>query len=239
MNQDKTIVYYTANAENPVFEQRILTDLKKKAGDIPIIIVSRKPIYEYGAGDLFHSGCSTQITGDGLSITDGPLGTNICVGEQPISYTSEWKQLLIGLKAAKTKYVIAAEADCLYPPEYFTFTPTEENMMYNYNNIIMVWKYKGGFYQKRGYCEGAQMCDREYWIKQLEPLLPNDWTPYSRIAENMLVVNIFPERREFTGAAVISFKTRDGVSNRTTFVNKKIMELPYWGTITEVKKIFV
>jgi len=68
---DRTIIYYTGCTEDPVFEQRIIDDLKKKAGDIPIISVSRKPI---------------------------DLGTNICVGEKPVSYTSEWKQLLIGLK---------------------------------------------------------------------------------------------------------------------------------------------
>jgi hypothetical protein len=211
-SRDKTIIYYTANAEDPMFEQRIRDDLKKKAGDIPIVSVSRKPI---------------------------DFGTNICVGEQPVSYTSEWKQLLIGLKAAKTKYVIAAEADCLYPSEYFTFTPPEEGMMYNYNNIYIIWKYKNGFYKKTGYCEGAQVCGREHWIKRLEPLLPDKWEPYARREENELVRKIFSERKEFTGNPVISFKTRDGVSYRTTFINNKIKELPYWGTIEEVKKIFL
>jgi len=211
-SNDKTIIYYTANTEDPVFEQRIRDDLKKKAGDIPIISVSRKPI---------------------------DLGTNICVGEQPVSYTSEWKQLLIGLKAAKAKFCIAAEADCLYPSEYFAFTPVEEEMMYNYNNIYISWKYKNGLYKKTGYCEGAQICGREYWIKRLEPLLPEKWEPYTRDEENQLVRKIFTERKEFTGNPVISFKTRDGVSYRTTFINNKIKELPYWGTIEEVKKIFL
>lgn len=213
MTSDRTIIYYTANTEDPKFEQRIIDDLKKKAGDIPIVSVSHKPM---------------------------DLGTNICVGKQPFSYTSEWKQVLIALKAAKTKYCIAAESDCLYPPEYFTFTPTEENMMYNYNNIWMVWKYHNAFWKKTGYCEGAQMCDRKYWIKQLEPLLPEKWEPLTRPEENELVKKIFPERREWTGDPVISFKTRDGVSYRTTFKNSsKTKELAPYGTIEEVKKIFI
>lgn len=208
---DKTIVYYTANTENPVFEQRIRDDLVKKAGNIPIISVSHEPI---------------------------DLGENICVGKQPFSYTSEWKQLLIGLKAAKTKFCIAAESDCLYPPDYFEFTPPEK-MMYNYNNIWMVWKHKGGFYKKHGYCEGAQICDREYWIERLEPLLPEKWEPYPRIMENILVGNIFPKRGEWTGNPVVSFKTRDGVSCRTTFDNKsKTREIPYWGSEDNIRKIF-
>lgn len=208
---DRTIVYYSACTEDPVFEQRIRDDLVRKAGDIPIISVTRKPV---------------------------DLGTNICVGDVPVSYTSEWKQVLIALKAAKTKFCIAAEADCLYPPEYFTFTPPEENMMYNYPNIWIVWKHKGGFWQKTGYCEGAQMCGREYWIERLEPLLPEKWEPYTRAEENILVQKIFPTRKEWTGRPVISFKTRDGVSYRTTFINQRIYDIPYWGNINEVKKIF-
>lgn len=209
-SQDKTILYYTANQEDPVFEQKIIDDLKEKSGDIPIISVSRKPL---------------------------DLGTNICVGEVPISYTSEWKQLLIGLKAAKTKYVIAAESDCLYPPEYFAFQP-EERTMYNYNNIWMIWKNHNGFWKKTGYCEGAQICDREYWIERLEPLLPKDWTQYLREQENELVRKIFSERKEFTGRPVISFKTGQGVSSRTTFINEKIREIPYWGEIGALKNKF-
>jgi desulfoferrodoxin (superoxide reductase-like protein) len=212
MNNDKTIVYYTANTEEPAFEQRIIDDLKIKAGDMPIISVSRKPI---------------------------DLGTNICVGEVPHSYTSEWKQLLIGLKAAKTKFVIAAESDCLYPPEYFSFIPLEEKTMYNYNNIYIIWKYKNGIYKKTGYCEGAQICDREYWIERLEPLLPKDWVPYTRDEESKLVKMIFQKRKEFTGNPVISFKTRDGVSYRTTFINNKLKELPYWGTIKQLRTKFL
>lgn len=198
-SKDKTIIYYTANTESKVFEQKIIDDLLKKAGDIPIISISRKPIN---------------------------LGTNICIGEVPVSYTSEWKQLLLGLKAAKTKFCIAAEADCMYPPEYFAFTPPEEKMMYNYKNIWMVWKRHHGFYRKHGYCEGAQMCDREYWINRLEPLLPDEWIVYPRTMENLLVGNIFSRRKEWTGDPVISFKTGDGVSSKTTFDNdSKIKEL--------------
>jgi len=208
MTNEKTILYYSASTENFEFEQKIIEDLKKKAGDIPIISITRKPL---------------------------DLGTNICVGEVLVSYTNEWHQLLIGLKAAKTKFCIAAESDCLYPSDYFNFTPPEERMMYNYNNIWMIWKRHNGFWQKTGYCEGAQICGREYWVERLEPLLPDKWEPYTRDEENKLVRKIFPERKEFTGNPIISFKTGDGVSSRTTFVNKKIMEIPYWGQIKPLK----
>jgi len=212
MRNDKTILYYTASTEAKSFEKKIIEDLKNKAGDIPIISVSRKPL---------------------------DLGTNICVGEVPVSYTSEWKQLLVGLKAAKTKYVIAAESDCYYPPEYFEFTPDDERMMYNYNNIWMVWKRHHGYYKKHGYCEGAQICGREYWIERLEPLLPKEWIPYTRREERNLAKSMFEDRKEFTGRPVVSFKTGDGVSNVTSFDDKsKTKDLEYWGSLSDIKKIF-
>lgn len=213
MDSSKTIIYYTANTEDPVFEAKIREDLVKKAGGIPIISVSRKPI---------------------------DLGTNICIGEQPVSYTNEWRQLLIGLKAAKTKYCITAEADCLYPEDYFAFTPPVDDMMYYYENLWMVWKHKNGFWKKTGHCEGAEICGREYWISRLEPLfgegLGTNWEPFTRAQENEVVRKFFPTEGTFTGNPVISFKTRDGVSYKTTFINNKLKELPYWGGISEVKK---
>ena len=39
---NKSIIYYTANMEDPKFENKIISNLKKQAGDIPIISVSRK-----------------------------------------------------------------------------------------------------------------------------------------------------------------------------------------------------
>lgn len=207
---DATIIYYTANTEDPAFEAVIRERLKKQSGGLPIVSVSRKPI---------------------------DLGQNICVGEKPVSYTSEWNQLLLGLKAAKTKYVIAAEADCIYPEEYFKFRPVEDDMMYNYNNIWIYWTHKGNFWKKTGYCEGAQICGREYWIKQLEPLIPPDWKQLTRDEESALVKKIFPTRKEFTGEPVVSFKTRMGVSYRTTFImNSKTKDLPYWGSVEAIRK---
>jgi hypothetical protein len=207
---DKTIIYYSSCTEDPAFEQRIRDDLVKKAGDIPIISVSRKPI---------------------------DLGTNICVGEQPVCYSNEWKQLLIGLKAATTRFCMTAEADCLYPEDYFNFVPPEEDTVYYYDNIYMVWKFKNGFWKKTGHCEGAEICGREYWISRLEKLLPDTWEPLPLDDANQLVKRFFPNEKLWSGDPVISFKTRDGLSYRTTFVNNKLKELPYWGTIEEVKKI--
>ena len=208
---DRTLIYYTANTELPEFEARIMADLKQKAGGIPIISVSREPTN---------------------------LGMNICVGETPVCYMNEWRQLLIGLKAAETRFCLTAEADCLYPPSYFNFTPERDDIIHYYENLWIVWKHHNGFWQKTGHCEGAEMCGREYWISRLEPLLGEGWEPATRGIESALVKQFFPQERTWTGDPVISFKTGAGVSCRTTFINKKVFEIPYWGNINEVKRIF-
>src|SRR3972149_7194754 len=178
MASSVSIIYYSACTESPVFEARIRDDLVKKAGDIPIVSVTRKPV---------------------------DMGTNICVGEQPVCYLNEWRQLLIGLKAAKTTFCITAEADCLYPPDYFAFTPPVEDKIYYYDNLWIVWKYKNGFWRKTGHCEGAEICGREYWICRLEPLLSrygDGWEQSTRNVESNLVRKFFPTEGTYTGDPV-------------------------------------
>lgn len=209
---DRSIIYYSANTEELEFEQRIIEDLKKKAKDIPIISVTRKPI---------------------------DLGINICVGEQPVCYTNEWRQLLIGLKAAKTKYCMTAESDCLYSEDYLTFTPPRDDTMYYYDNLYLVWKRHNGFWKKNTPCEGAEICNREYWISQLEHLLGNGWKPKGRRWESKIVKKFFPNKETFTGNGVITFKTGNGLSSRSVFINNKLREIPYWGNIKEIKNKYL
>jgi len=41
---NKTILYYTSNHEDPVFEQKIIDSLLENCGNLPIVSVSQKPI---------------------------------------------------------------------------------------------------------------------------------------------------------------------------------------------------
>jgi hypothetical protein len=200
-----TIIYYTANMENPEFENKIIENLKRQAGDIPIISVSRKPM---------------------------DLGKNICIGEQPVCYSNSWKQLLLGLKEAKTRFCLAAESDCLYPPEYFQFIPPRDDLVYRYNNVWCSWKRRSAFYKKPR-CEGAQMCGRKYWIERLEAMLGGHegWQPMETLATT-LVTRIFPDedRASWGVNPVITFKTGQGMGGRTSLIrNSRAMSLPYWG----------
>ena len=208
MAGNKTIIYYSCNKEKPEFEQKIIDNLKKQAGDIPIISVTQKPI---------------------------DLGTNICIGEKPICYSNSFKQLLIGLKEAKTDFCIAAESDILYPPEYFTFTPPLLDKVYRYTNLYVYFDGYNRFWRK-AWVEGAQMCGREHWIKSIENILenPDSWEPEP-------FRFIFKEKDEYswTGNPVLYFKTREGIGFKTGFKQGAVKEIPYWGTVKQVKSKFL
>ena len=95
---DVTILYYTANVEDELFERKIRKNILKNKGDLPIISVSQKPI---------------------------DFGDNICVGEHEPCYLNLFRQIQIGLEKVRTTFIITTEADFLYPPDYFTFVPPE------------------------------------------------------------------------------------------------------------------
>lgn len=210
---DTTVIYYTANTENEVFEKKIRDVIFKNSGGLPIISVSRKPI---------------------------DFGENICIGEQPVNYANLNRQLLVGLKAAKTKFCMAAESDTLYPPEYFRFTPSIEDHVFSYSNIYVIYtwpskRYYGVFWKKPITC-AARICGRDLWIKAIERLLdPDDW--FGPVDDGP----VFPEVIEdgyawYSESAVITFKTRNNLSKYTSYFKRPKLELPYWGTSEDILK---
>src|ERR1700687_5200912 len=98
---DVTIIYYSSNHEKPEFEQRIKDNILRVSSGLPIISVTQKPI---------------------------DFGKNIVVGDVGTSGLNMFRQVQIACRAAKTKFVISAEADCLYPPDYFIFIPKKDNV---------------------------------------------------------------------------------------------------------------
>ncbi len=209
--ENLTIIYYTSCNEQPEFEKKIIDNLLAVSGDIPIISVSRKPI---------------------------DFGLNIYVGEQPICYSNEWKQLLIGLQNANTEFCIAAESDCLYPPDYFKFIPPVNNKVYRYGNVWAFWENRRKFWKKPK-CEGAQICGTQFWIERLELMLGGDmgWQPMDNPAR--MVAGLFEEEDwyPYIGDPVITFKTKRNISNKTSLSKvPSRTTLPYWGDANELYK---
>ena len=220
---NRTIIYYTSNREDPSFEEKIRANILKEKGDILVISVSQKPIN---------------------------FGTNICVGDVGHSYLNAWRQMLIGVKAATTPYVVLAEADFLYPKDYFSFEPGGADA-YRYGNVWVVFTYKYAWFFRKAYSEGAQVCKREYVIKRLEEYLHGQpqWhdgpleicdrsgrrkkTPFRMPTETF---------ETFGSVPCVSFKTGRGVRWMTDVmrgVGTHSRHLPYWGHVVDLIQTYV
>src|SRR3989338_9984524 len=217
----KTIIYYTSNRENPEMEQKVIDDMLSKAGGMPIISVSQKPM---------------------------DLGQNICIGDVGFSYLNCRKQILMAAKLATTEYVITAESDFLYPPEYFNFKPSGDNI-YRYENVWIMElsdRKQQNFYRKRSTSDGAQIVKRKFLIDLLEKYLEpypgwyiknNNETdprhsPYHRVPHTL----IHGEN------PCISMKTGNGISLRTAIKEgpENIRKnLPYWGEVNDLINKFL
>ncbi len=217
MNSFATIVYYTSNREKPDFEDQITFRLQKTARrlNMPIVSVSQKPMPGFGK--------------------------NICVGDVGVSNQNVGRQILIGTEAAKTPFVIMAEADCLYPLEYFSFIPPRLDISYRYDNLWILWK-KGGPFRRKIYSECGQIASREYIIKCLKNYCVGrgQWradlehgrevppSPYSNNVSNFYQTNI----------PIINIKTDEGQHKSTkTMGNIEPADtLPFWGSADGVRK---
>lgn len=212
---DTTIIYYTANTEKEYLERKVRETILKNSGGLPIISISRKPI---------------------------DFGENICVGEQPVNYANLNRQLLIGLKTAKTRFALATESDTFYPPEYFNFIPPIENHVFHYTNVysLYTWhskRYYGLFWKKFMSC-AARICGCEYWISQIERLLdPKDW--------NLDVKDgpVFPDILQFKYSwksinPVLTLKTSNNLSRYTSHRKKPENPINYWGYAEKILEEF-
>lgn len=216
---DITILYYSASTENENLENAVRENILKQKGDLPLISVTQKPV---------------------------DFGENICVGEQYNCYGNEFRQIQIGLDKIKTDYVLVAEADVLYPPEYFTFTPKGDDY-YRYANVWVNYVLNPGKKNKcyfKQYSDGAQMVKVSFWKNLINQTIGND--PYWFTKENpcpkLYRLETDPALTWTSDNPVVTFKTTNGVSRYTSirknFEPKQV--LPYWGDINKLKqKIFL
>lgn len=207
-----TIIYYTCNRESEDFENKVINKLTEVAGDTPVISVSHKPMN---------------------------FGKNICVGRHRPSNLTLFRQLLIGCKEAKTPFVANAEADFLYPPEYFSFRPKDKEKIYRYGNIRLMYKYHWGFFRKK-YSEGAQVSGRKYLISVLEKALDGVPEWYEKESTEYRKLNPYKgiPFEIFNGDnACVTFKTGDSLHKFTSVEREHSKpELPYWGTADNLRK---
>jgi hypothetical protein len=227
LTADCTIIYYSANRESPRFEARILERLVAHSGGLPLITVTQQP-------------CA--------------VGQNICVGPQRWCDHSAYRQLWTGLKAATTPYALAAESDCLYPPDYFTFRPPVLDRCYRYSNVWMLFERIGttskGLFWPKPYTEGAQVCGRVYWLDRLDRVLsdhnawlglaPDAWLPTQGDAPDKPGWVFGADYDIYAGPApVVSVRSRSGLRTSSPIKARRlhtaVPSIPLWGAAADLR----
>jgi hypothetical protein len=212
-----TIIYYTSNREDPEFEKRVQENILKVCGKLPIISVSHKPI---------------------------DFGKNICVGDVGTSGFNMFRQVQIACTEAKTPFVISAEADCLYPPDYFTFIPQRLDACYRTDNLYVMPDQRDFFFHKKEGATHAQIVGREFYLKTLETLFEGapEWNTEEKNfpKERFRKTDIFDEILYWkTENPVFQIKTHKGMRYYTHSERTPISSLPYWGEGTSVRKYYL
>lgn len=209
----KTVLYYTSNREKPDFENKIRRTLQENCGGLPIISVSQLPV---------------------------DLGKNICIGNKGASTLNMFRQILLGAQAAKTEYVIFAEADFLYPPEYFAFEPDGD--FYRYDNVWLIFNKNKRNYRQIPWSNGAQVARRQFIIDTLTKYLDGepDWSPSDKEYVPNKVDYNGAVAEWFSGPPAISFKTGDGLAAGACFIRESIKPvLDYWGSSIKVGRKYI
>jgi hypothetical protein len=215
---DVTVLYYSGNTEDPIFEAHIRENILKNKGDLPLVSVTQEPLPDFGQ--------------------------NIYVGRHDANYTNEFRQIQIGLNAITTPYVLVAESDCLYPPEYFQFQPPELGKIYRYANVWVHFYLDPGkrnpkFYYKK-YSDGSQCFDKNVYLDLINKALEGrkDWTEPGDPPHQGFATRSDDNCSWTSENPVITFKTRQGLSHYTQYQKNvpPVGSLPFWGSAVDLRK---
>jgi hypothetical protein len=206
-----TCIYYTANREHPAFEEKIRANLLR-VNPWPLISVSQQPLPDFGE--------------------------NICVGDVGMHDANALRQIQIGVEAAKTPFVATAEADALYPADYFAFVPPSDGC-WRYSNvwILSMWVPRSGapiVFQRKRYSECAQIVGRDFFLRHLEKNLAGRplWSQPDDIRPGLTFRLKPPEWTLFDGpVGIVNVKTGRGLrmKTRTLQDEQPVEELSVWG----------
>lgn len=216
----KSVLYYSSNREDDRFEEKIRATVMDNCGKLPIVSVSQKPI---------------------------DFGHNICVGDVGHSYINAFRQMLIGAKAAITDYLVFAEADFLYPKEYFDFEPDGKDL-YRHRNVWVVFRKGKSAYCRKHFSNGAQIAKRDFVIRELGIYLADQpaWVdgPFRiQHPDGSQKADWNGAPFEFFGSDnCVTFKTGDGVTKSCVVMSgeeNRRQSLPHWGDAHSLKRKYL
>jgi hypothetical protein len=208
---DATIIYVSSNREDLEFETKIIMRLVQNCGKLPIISVTQYPT---------------------------PLGKNIVVGDVGASGFNFLRQIQIGCQAATTRFIISAEADCLYPPDYFWFRPERDDACYRNNNTYLMGHKRDCFWKKNEGGTWAQVINRIFYLERLNFLLQGEpmWDSTRKNFPKEKGLKFFDSFETFTTEKpCISIKSGRGMRHYSHSERIDIPELPYWGKGKELR----
>lgn len=224
-----SIVYYTSNRIPERFARATREQLARAAGDLPIVSVSQQPL---------------------------ALGENICLGDIGHTPFNIYRQLLVGAKAAKTRYIACAEDDVLYSAEHFhTRLPSPGRFLYDrarwalftwLNPPVLSWRGQRNVLHQ-------MLAERELLIECLEERFRKypEETPYTlrffaepgRYEKQLGVTVRSMEEFEAAVPSLVFFHeratgfARHGTRLRTN-VGRVASELAPWGTAEQVRALY-
>lgn len=212
--EDIGIIYYSSNRENPEFEKRVQENILSVT-DLPIVSVSQKPI---------------------------EFGENIVVGDVGTSGFNCFRQVQIALQNTDADYVISTEADCLYPPDYFTFRPSSEEC-YRNNNLYVMGDHRSYYWRKPEGATHAQIVGRKYYLNRLNELFDGapEWSieEFNFPKERHGKADIFDKVNFWTSDnPVVQIKTHNGMRYHTHSERINIHDIDYWGNGKKLRDLF-
>lgn len=212
-----TIIYYTSNREDEGFEARVQENLLKVSRNMPIVSVSQKPI---------------------------KLGKNICVGDVGASGFNMFRQVQIALREVKTDFAISAEADCLYPPDYFEFVPPKLDTPYRNSNLYVMPDKRAFFFYKKEGATHAQVVGTKFYLDRLNKLFEGapQWSTEEKNfpKERHKKEDVFDKIEYWqTKNPVFQIKTHKGMRYYTHSDRTPITLLPYWGEGEKIRKYYL
>lgn len=156
------------------------------------------------------------------------------------SITNYYKELLEAAREIKTPYLVFAEDDTLYPDEHFDHRPSNLNTFaYNFTRWnLYTWSKPPFFSLRQRRILATLIAPREEFIKVMEERLinPNEAKmvePGRRIGENWETFETYNPIVVFTHPDAFGYMHG---SKRASKI--RALELPYWGTAKEVRKLY-
>lgn len=217
MASDSTIIYYSSNREKPDFEKRVMENLLKVRGDLPIVSVTQTH--------------------------PGPV-EGLITGDVGVSGFNMFRQVQMALELVKTKFVISAEADCLYPPDYFQFMPERDDVCYRNSNLYVMPDARDYFFYKEEGATHAQVVGTEFYKERLDSYFYGapEWSPTEKNfpKERWGKEDVFDEIEYFrTENPVFQIKTHRGMRYFTHSDRTPIHGLPYWGNGRNIRAYYL